>query len=716
MTTSILSKFAPKKSFAKSGGSGLRPDIQGLRAFAVIVVILDHMVGWPSGGFVGVDIFFVISGFVITASLLREHAKTGHISFTGFYRRRIKRILPASTLTLLVTVGAAYFLFGQGRFLSTVTDALWALFFSGNWHFAAAGTDYFQAAGPVSPLQHFWSLAVEEQFYFVWPWVLLGVLLLAVKTGRKEIARTMGAAGLALICAASFAWAMFESTSSPTVAYFSTVSRAWELGVGALLAFLAPWASRIPFAARRFVAWAGAAGMLTSLFVISSSSVFPAPMGLLPVLSAALFIFAGTGASEHPGLQPFTNPASRYLGDISYSLYLWHFPIIVFAESLFPDQGLIFWVAVPLVIFALSAYAYHLLEDPVRKSNWLTSTTRNRDRQPVRESYKLTALSLLAVATAAVVGLALYQPPATPTVATAAGPVATAAPTFDLSTPSGQLSQKLQKALNATSWPTFEPAIANMADQRVPQWTENGCLDVTPDNLDKCVYGNLSSTKTAVVMGDSIATSWLPAVIGALEPAGYRVQALTKQSCPIALTKVYSSQSSTTPYDACTSHRAWASETVRAMSPDLIILSDSALSLSRLVSKATGTAAENEWADAYTASLDTLPGSAKLVTLITPPGAKNLQECYTPLSKPADCNGVVSAEWESLKSSESASITARGGTFIDTKSWFCYQDVCPSFAGNRAIFADSGHLTGAFSSELAPVVAEALQKVGVPGP
>ncbi|ELT45960.1 putative acyltransferase [Arthrobacter nitrophenolicus] len=672
------------------------------------------MVGWPSGGFVGVDIFFVISGFVITASLLREHAKTGHISFTGFYRRRIKRILPASTLTLLITVAAAYFLFGQGRFLSTAFDGLWAFLFSANWNFAAAGTDYFQAAGPVSPLQHFWSLAVEEQFYFVWPWLLLGILLLAVRTGREDYARKMGALGIVIICAASFAWAMLESTSAPTSAYFSTISRAWELGVGALLAFLAPYASRIPFTARRFVAWTGLIGMLASLFIISSKSVFPAPTGLLPVLSAALFIFAGTAASEHPGLQPFTNPVSRYLGDISYSLYLWHFPVIIFAESLVPERNLAFYLSVAAIILAVSAYAYHLVEDPIRKSTWLDPKARVRDKQPMRDSYKLTALSLLAVTSLAVSGLALSQPAQVPE-ASITLPVPTASENVDASTAAGALAVEIRAALTATEWPAFDPPIGNMANQRVPQWTENGCLDVTAGNLDKCVYGSADAAKTAVVMGDSIATSWLPAVIGALEPAGYRIQALTKQACPVAWAKVFPSQNSSTPYDACTAHQAWAAETVKGMNPDLIILSDSALSLKRLVSNAEGPAAGDEWSTAYGAALDSLPPSSQVITLVTPPGAKNMQECYTPLSSPSDCSGSITREWETLKTTEAAATTAKGKTFIDTKDWFCLEGTCPSFAGNRAIYADAGHLTGIFSAELAPVVAEAFTKAGVPG-
>lgn len=317
---------APKSARAKTGkGPGrtrLRPDIQGLRAFAVIVVISDHLLRWPSGGFIGVDIFLVTSGFVITASLLREHDKTGHISFTGFCKRRIKRIMPASTLTLTATVIAAYFLFGPGRFLSTVSDSLWALFFSANWHFAAAGTDYFQAAGPVSPVQHFWSLSVEEQFYFVWPWLLLGIFALMAKAGRAGSSKTVAGVCVFLVCAASFSWAMHESATAPTTAYFSTFTRTWELGVGALLAVLAPLALRIPSGIRPFLAWVGIAGMVASLFLISNSSVFPAPSGVLPVISAALFILAGTGASEHRGITPFTNPASRYLGDISYSVPL----------------------------------------------------------------------------------------------------------------------------------------------------------------------------------------------------------------------------------------------------------------------------------------------------------------------------------------------------------------------------------------------------------
>lgn len=182
----------------KSGSSGLgagqashissfRPDLQGLRAMAVIAVVLDHLLGWPSGGFVGVDIFFVLSGFFITGLLLRELHRTGGLSFKEFYIRRARRILPAALLVLLVTVVAGYIVFPATRAKETLVDTLWAALFAANWRFERVGTDYFQEGLPPSPVQHFWSLSIEEQFYFVWPAVLLGIFVIAAKFSLRRL-------------------------------------------------------------------------------------------------------------------------------------------------------------------------------------------------------------------------------------------------------------------------------------------------------------------------------------------------------------------------------------------------------------------------------------------------------------------------------------------------------------------------------------------------
>ena len=300
--------------------SGFRPDIQGLRAVAVVVVILDHLFGWPSGGFIGVDVFFVISGFLITGLMLREHQKTGRISWVGFYERRVRRIVPAATACLVVVVAASYLVYRTARFEGIRTDAIWSFLFASNWHYAEQGTDYLQANGPVSPLQHFWSLSVEEQFYIVWPALLIVVLGFL---GRKLRIRGRSVTRLLIlvmtgVVAASFAWAMMETVDSPTWAYFSTFSRGWELAAGALLATCSARITAMPEWLRPLLSWAGLGLIVACLFLITTTSAFPAPWAALPVMGAVLVLAAGIGGQPRY-VWALTNPVSVYVGKISYS-------------------------------------------------------------------------------------------------------------------------------------------------------------------------------------------------------------------------------------------------------------------------------------------------------------------------------------------------------------------------------------------------------------
>lgn len=339
---------------------------------AVTVVILDHLIRWPSGGFVGVDVFFVISGFLITGLLLREHDRTGTISFWGFYRRRIKRILPAATLVVIVTIVASWFLLSRARAVQTFWDGVWASFFAANWHYALGGTDYFQPDTAVSPLQHYWSLSVEEQFYFVWPWLMLGIFWLVARGVRSMHVEPRVAVGVAIIAitAASFVWSVWETSASPTWAYFSTLSRTWELGVGATIAIAASVFTRLPMVLRPVLGWLGLAGIVLSLVVVTPTVAFPGPWALLPVLSTALVIIAGTGGRQR-FMWPIMNPVSSYVGDASYSLYLWHWPIIVFAAAYFPLTEPIPLAATAIAIVVVSLASFHLVENPIRKSRWL---------------------------------------------------------------------------------------------------------------------------------------------------------------------------------------------------------------------------------------------------------------------------------------------------------------------------------------------------------
>lgn len=390
-----------------------RADVQGLRMIAVVAVIMDHLLHWPAGGFVGVDIFFVISGFLITGLLLREQERTGTISFWGFYRRRIKRILPVATLVVILTVAASFLLLSRVRATSAFWDGVWATLFSANWHYAAEGTDYFQPDVAVSPLQHYWSLAVEEQFYFVWPWLMLLLFWLSGKNRGGSSSKSVRAVQLAILVliVGSFAWSMWESAGSPTWAYFSTFSRAWELGIGAAIAVFAKVFTRIPDALRPVLAWTGLVGITVSVFVVTSERSFPAPWALLPVLATALVIIAGTGGTQRY-LWPLTNPVSTYVGDVSYSLYLWHWPVIILLAVYLPLDTLQNQAIAMAIILGCSVASYHFVENPIRRSRWLSGRAKAVSgkprgwRQPGQVP-KIVALALTSVITVGTTAWAL---------------------------------------------------------------------------------------------------------------------------------------------------------------------------------------------------------------------------------------------------------------------------------------------------------------------
>lgn len=696
-----------------------RADIQGLRAFAVVVVILDHLLHWPSGGFIGVDIFFVISGFVITESLLREHERTGSISFSGFYKRRIKRILPASTLVLLVTVAAAYLLFNQSRFIAVSWDAVWALFFSGNWHFAQAGTDYFQAAGPVSPLQHYWSLAVEEQFYFVWPWVMLLIFtLLTRRGGTGSSARFAVGAAIVIICASSFLWAMNETTASPTVAYFSTLSRAWELGVGALIGVLSPVLVQIPKAIRPLLAWVGVAGMVTSLFVVSGDLHFPAPMAALPVLSAAVFIVAGTGVAEQRFLAPFTNRASGYLGDISYSWYLWHFPVIIFVGAVM-EESLAYYVTAGLGGFLIAVYSYHLLEDPIRKSNWLTGPNNRRsERQPIAQSLKLTALSLLVLVTMLVTVPALLPKEAPQSVAALPKPGATASAAASTLSPTEQDVQKaIAASLNNPTWPeSLEPSIDQPTSGMAMEMGASCLNPSNPADTQICTTG--SGAKLAMVVGDSVAASWAPAIRTALADKGYSTHTVTLSGCPFVQTDI-EMPGKPDVTRKCNEARPLIAQQIAKLQPDIVFISSSEADFNYLRSGKRGTEASVEWSAAVAESVKLAQAAgSKVIILASNPEGKSVADCATRTSLPADCAGLVSGQWFLKADAEKVAAKNTGATFIDPRTWMCsMDDVCPMHIRGKLVRWDGVHLTEPFATiVLAPLLRESIETLVEPSP
>ncbi len=336
-----------------------RPEIDGLRALAVLGVLIYHLnPSWLPGGYLGVDIFFVISGFLITSILLKGWEK-GDFSYKEFYLRRARRILPAMLAVTALTCFASYFILFPDEMKSAARACRQALLCCSNYFFAK-GDGYFDPGAESNPFLHTWSLGVEEQFYFIFP--ILG--LLAFRRGWLK-ARWVGVFVLLGLIGASLL-----THFKPSYAFFSLESRAWELAVGSWLAVASHRSSTLPWLQGRFAAQLGVVMILGSLIFLGRNAATPAPAAILPVLGAALFI-AGRAGTEGLLFQIFTSAPILYVGRISYVLYLVHWPMIVLCKARFGELSHFALLGVVLAAVVLSSLIHHFLEEPLRRGRCL---------------------------------------------------------------------------------------------------------------------------------------------------------------------------------------------------------------------------------------------------------------------------------------------------------------------------------------------------------
>lgn len=696
-----------------SGRTRIRPDIQGLRALAVVVVVLDHLIGWPSGGFIGVDIFFVISGFLITGLLLREYEKAGRISFGNFYRRRIKRIIPASLVVIVVTLLGAYAIFRPSRFHGTAQDGVAAALFYANRRFAAIGTDYFRANVPVSPLQHFWSLSVEEQFYFVWPAVMLLVLTLVAKQPNGGPAQARLCAGLiiGLISVASFAWAFRETQTSPTQAYFSTFSRGWELGAGTALACAAPLCSRLAARVRPLLAWLGIGLMVAGLFLVDSSSAFPAPWALLPVLGAVLVILAGTGADRHRFLLPLTNPVSGYLGNISYSLYLWHFPVIIIGGAVFLGRGTVFYLGCAAAMILLAVFSYHLIEDPVRRSSWLSGQragaagTTTPDRKAAHETARRAGFQRAAIAAGLTAVLVTGAVPLVPEHARAIELAGKEAPA--VSDETAILQRQIRSALEKEDWPQLEPSMDEAMNGPLASGEISACGGTGRLDIRECTWGDPDATRRAVVVGDSIGMSWTSTARDVFRSAdGWAVTSLASSGCTFTDTLV--KNPSPRLVAACEGRKAQAVEAITRLRPEVVIISNTYEP--RIPAGRDEPMSPEEWKDSTQEIVSRFSDSVGSVIFLSPPPlTTDIQTCYSKIADPSFCAGQIDAQWHTFATAEQELAAELGALYVSPELWFCTENWCPSFIGNTPVMRDLVHMTPQFQTKLVPALRHELE-------
>ena len=724
--TSVLERYqrSSRRRYRRAAQKHQRLDIQGLRMVAVLTVFADHLCGWPRGGFVGVDVFFVISGFLITGNLLRTAETTGQVSFRKFYWNRIRRIVPAATLVLILVCGAAVLVFLPFRAREVGVDALFAFFFASNWWFSYNNTDYFRAAADtVSPVQHYWSLSIEEQFYFVWPALIFLISVLVLRKAWTHQRRmVLAGAVMGVIVAGSLGWALLETATFPTAAYFNTFSRVWELGVGALLASAIGMLARIPARARPFLSWAGLGLIAASLYFIGADSpAFPAPWALLPVAGAALVIAAGVGVE--PRFQAFLrNAASTYIGDISYSLYLVHWPVIVFAGALM-DPSPYYYLTVVALAFGLAIASYHFVENPLRRADTTKlraaiQSIRARVFLPEkRTQYAAVATScLLLIATVSYVVRpdALVTPTAPPAVA-AANEVGPIAPTRKLGPLQAALQNEINTALQAKAWPELQPPMATVVETSSVDPAIRPCVtDTSTVDVAECTYGSPSAPTRIILAGDSEGDSYAGPLRQIALNSGGQVQLLKMSMSGCAFTAEMVSRGANTPAN-CQARNQHVIDTINTLKPNIVIVAN----LYRLSVVAGGSAkrmSPNDWSTSMRHIIDKFRASAgKIVFLSGPPGEVNIKECFAKRSNvPAECIGRVDQEWADMANVERQLANSIDGKWIDSRPWFCsVAEQCPSFAAGTPTKSDEFHLAPTYGTRIYPVIAESLKVAGV---
>ena len=654
-----------------------RADIEGLRAVAVLLVVLAH-VGVPGvvGGYVGVDVFFVVSGFLITSLLQAEIRNTGRLDLARFYARRAVRLLPAATLVIAATLAGAWFWAPPTRFGDHAADAIGAATYTMNLRLADAGTDYFAAAAP-SPFQHFWSLAVEEQFYLVWP-VLIGLLALAGRT-RRWLPGTV----LTLLVLASLAWSTHELGRAVPWAYFGSLSRAWELGAGALLAL---WAAA-PARRRPLLSLAGCAAIVAAAVLYDETTAFPGPAALLPVLGTVAVIAAG-------GNRLLEIWPMRWVGRMSYGWYLWHWPLLLLAPA---GPG-------PRAAFAagalvLAAATHYLLENPVRHHRFWAP-------YPRRGLGLGFALSALAAGLAA---LGLIFPPLVPTGNAVPDARRLMAGAND---PATELKQLIVAASAAAKLPrNLTPKFETAAAERSAPQLEGCHVGLTGGFRPEtdCEYGVLDAPRTMVLFGDSHALQWFPAMEDMADRRGWRLIVYTRSACSPADVALEERRSQRR-YTECDTWRRQMLARIAAIGPDLVVVSSSVNYRALL----TGDPVDPDavWRGGWHRVLKKLKQSSGAVAMLgdTPFLTGEPTDCLATrpaaigsCAAPADMV-VLEPGWRRI---ERAAAAANGVPVVDPLPWLCAER-CPLVVGNRMVYRDSNHLTAAYARLIAPLLEEKL--------
>lgn len=703
-----------------------RPDIEGVRAVAVLSVVLFHasVPGIP-GGFVGVDVFFVISGFLITGMLWREAGKTGTVRLRKFYGARARRLLPASALVGVVTMIASALVLSPLQVKMVSIDAITSALYVSNYWFISTGINYFTKDNLLtpSPFQHYWSLGVEEQFYLVWP-VLIILTAWVVRRARRRAASPETTSSvrpyfvvLALVALVSFGLSLVITYVMPPLAYFSLPTRAWQLAAGGLVALTAARWRRLTGVPATVAGWAGLALIVLACVVLDGDTTYPGVAALLPTLGAVLIIGAGCAQPARGCGRLLGSPPLRAIGRVSYSWYLWHWPVLVLVPAFVGHAvGLPVRLVSVLVSLGLAVLTLRYVENPLRFAD--------RIRLSARNSLALGATATAIAVAVGVVPLMTVQNPvgrgsvATPLTITATPlPPGAGVAEYDRAVQDlfAQVQSGITAGLQVRAVPSnLTPPLDEQTDQ-ISSLLTNGChLFGFQSAQPECVAGDRDSATTVALIGDSHAAMFNASFRKVATQRQWRLEMLSKAACPIMalpLTRHFNDLAE--QVERCTVWRDQIFARLRAERPALVVVS----SARAYGPDGTGIWDQNNF-DPYNAAW--IDGLADLVRELRGIGSQVLVLSQTPgpMSAPPICLSAHlddatacayswSLDYERGRKAEAAAVEAAGGQFADLTGLFCIGDRCPVIVGNTMVFYDAGHLTREYSELLAPVM-EAL--------
>jgi len=695
VTTLQTSTAAPR---AEPSSRRRRGDIQSLRAVAVVLVVLFHL--WPkrmTGGFVGVDVFFVISGFLITSHLIKD-PPTSLRGVGAFWGRRVRRLLPAAFVVIVLTVVASWVFLPESQWEAVAHDAMASALYVENWHLAATATDYLAADGAPSPFQQFWSLSVEEQFYFLWPLLVVGVLALVGRRGRAR--RTVGAV-IGVIFVGSLAASVAYTMVRPAAAYFVTYTRLWELALGGLLGvatFSRPGWFAWPQAVRGAVAWAALATMAWAAFTFEGSMAYPGAAALVPTVAAVAFLAARSEDGAASPQRVLGARAIQFTGDISYSVYLWHWPIIVIVPYVlghalsWPDK------LVVVVVAVVAGWASKtLIEDPPQRS-----------RRLVRPAW---TAALAAGGMIVVVALGTTQIVSTDIRQDRAAKQVTEA----LASSSRCLGAAAMDPADDCAGSPHGSAIINTPAQAaadMPAAYGDGCWSSgTFTHRPVCTYGRQQNpTARIALVGNSHAGHLLPALQKLADAHGWQITTYLVSAC--------------SPFDrdqdlpvagaakGCRDWARWAQEQTASRGFDLIVTSayfgKAILGVPKSEQVPAATDAYVDWLTAWKDS-----GDQVLVIRDIPHVGDSVPDCVA--EHQDDLSACDAPRAERIVPDPLAAAARRLDVdsirTLDLTKYFCDRQTCYSTIGGLIAYFDGSHMTTAFATTLAPYLEPAVTAV-----